>query len=150
KSLEPGVATGPIWESAKTIAAPAMDRPLTREPAARKVSFANAVGALLGAIAASSCCILPLMLFSLGVGGAWIGLLTAVEPYQPIFIIAGLGFVAAGHYAVYRNRRLVCTEDGSCTRPIAIRSIRLALWTATILLAAAVAFPYVVPALLKV
>jgi mercuric ion transport protein len=28
---------------------------------------------LLGALAASSCCILPLVLFSLGVSGAWIG-----------------------------------------------------------------------------
>ena len=32
-----------------------------------------AAGGLIGALAASSCCILPLVLFALGVSGAWIG-----------------------------------------------------------------------------
>lgn len=43
-----------------------------------------AAGGVLGAIAASSCCVLPLVLFSVGIGGAWIGNLTALAPYQPI------------------------------------------------------------------
>ena len=37
-----------------------------------------AAGGILGALAASSCCIVPLILFSLGIGGAWIGNLTAL------------------------------------------------------------------------
>ena len=45
-----------------------------------------AAGGVLGAIGASSCCIVPLVLFSLGAGGVWIGNLTALAPYQPIFI----------------------------------------------------------------
>jgi hypothetical protein len=47
-----------------------------------------AAGGLLGALAASSCCILPLVLFSLGVSGAWIGNFTRLAPYQPYFIAA--------------------------------------------------------------
>src|SRR5262245_16002083 len=43
-----------------------------------------AAGGLVGALAASSCCILPLLLFSLGVSGAWIGNLTRLAPYQRI------------------------------------------------------------------
>ena len=31
-----------------------------------------AAGGVIGALAASSCCILPLVLFGLGVSGAWI------------------------------------------------------------------------------
>jgi mercuric ion transport protein len=42
-----------------------------------------AIGGLFGAIAASSCCIVPLVLFSLGISGAWIANLTALAPYQP-------------------------------------------------------------------
>src|SRR5260221_7710285 len=42
-----------------------------------------AAGGLLGAVAASSCCIVPLILFGLGVSGAWIGNLTRLAPYQP-------------------------------------------------------------------
>jgi hypothetical protein len=30
-----------------------------------------AAGGIIGALAASSCCILPVALFSLGIGGAW-------------------------------------------------------------------------------
>ncbi len=37
-----------------------------------------AAGGILGALAASSCCIVPLVLFGLGIGGAWIGNLTAL------------------------------------------------------------------------
>lgn len=44
---------------------------------------AAAAGVLLGAIAASSCCMLPLVLFTLGAGGPWIGYLLQLAPYQP-------------------------------------------------------------------
>jgi mercuric ion transport protein len=43
-----------------------------------------AAGGILGAIAVSSCCVLPFALFTLGISGAWISNLTAFEPYQPI------------------------------------------------------------------
>ncbi|MGH6880679.1 MAG: mercuric transporter MerT family protein, partial [Hypericibacter sp.] len=43
-----------------------------------------AAGGVLGALAAMSCCILPLVLFALGISGAWIGNLTALAPYQPV------------------------------------------------------------------
>jgi len=45
-----------------------------------------AAGGLLGALAASSCCIFPLVLFGLGVTGAWIGNFTQLAAYQPFFI----------------------------------------------------------------
>ncbi|MGH8614610.1 MAG: mercuric transporter MerT family protein, partial [Gammaproteobacteria bacterium] len=41
------------------------------------------LGGILAAIAASSCCVLPLVLFTLGISGAWISNLTALAPYQP-------------------------------------------------------------------
>ena len=45
---------------------------------------------LLGALAASSCCILPLALFGLGVSGAWIGNFTRLAPCQPWFLAAAI------------------------------------------------------------
>ena len=45
-----------------------------------------AAGGLLGAVAASSCCILPLALFGLGVSGAWIGNFTRLAAYQPLCV----------------------------------------------------------------
>jgi mercuric ion transport protein len=52
-----------------------------------------AAAGLVGALAASSCCILPLVLFGLGVSGAWIGNFTQLAPYQRV--LAGLPLIAA-------------------------------------------------------
>jgi mercuric ion transport protein len=108
-----------------------------------------AVGGILGALAASSCCILPLALFSLGIGGAWIGNLTALAPYQPIFIAITLGFLAAGVYLVYLRPKRACAADEACARPLPSRMVKMSLWVASALVAAALAFPYLTPILLS-
>ncbi len=107
-----------------------------------------AAGGVLGALAASACCIAPLALFGLGVSGAWIGNLTSLAPYQPIFVVVTLGFLGAGFVAVYRKPKAACSIDGTCARPISTRTTKIALWGATILIAAAIAFPYVTPLIL--
>jgi mercuric ion transport protein len=107
-------------------------------------------GGLLGALAASSCCILPLVLFGLGISGAWLGNLTVLAPYQPIFVAVTLGFLGYGYYLVYAKPKKSCAADAACARPLPGRSVRLALWAATLLIMAALAFPYVAPALLGV
>ena len=43
-----------------------------------------AVGGIIGALAASSCCVLPLVLFGIGISGAWIGILPNLRPISPI------------------------------------------------------------------
>lgn len=108
-----------------------------------------ATGGLLGALAASSCCILPLVLFSLGISGAWIGNLTALAPYQPVFAVVTIGLLGNGHWLVYRSRRS-CAGGQACARPMATRLVNIALWSATGLIIAALAFPYAAPALLGI
>src|SRR5215813_11146318 len=78
-----------------------------------------AAGGLLGALAASSCCILPLVLFGLGVSGAWIGNFTRLAPYQPCFIAATLVFLGAGYWLVYRSSKLACADGEACARRLA-------------------------------
>ena len=106
-------------------------------------------GGLLGALAASSCCITPLALFGLGISGAWISNLTALEPYQPIFFIVAAGLIGTGHYLSYRRPKAVFVEGAVCARSGPGRLVKLALWTATVLVIAAMAFPYVAPILLR-
>ncbi len=109
-----------------------------------------AVGGILGALAASSCCIIPLILFSLGIGGAWIGNLTALAPYKPFFVAGTAGLLGYGFYLVYWKPRRACADDGAaCARPIPSRFVQLALWIATALVMAAFAFDYVAPLLLR-
>jgi len=110
---------------------------------------AMVAGGVLGALAASSCCILPLVLFSLGVSGAWIGNLTQLAPYQPYFIAATIAFLAGGYWTVYRSSRLVCAEDAACARPLPTRLVKSALTVATVLVIAAVGFDLLAPLLLN-
>jgi mercuric ion transport protein len=93
-----------------------------------------AAGGILGAIAASSCCIAPLVLFSLGISGAWIGNLTALAPYQPYFIAATLACLGYGYWLVYRPRKVACAEGAACARPLPNRFVLFGLILATVLL----------------
>lgn len=108
-----------------------------------------AVGGIFGALAASSCCIVPLLLFSLGIGGAWIGNLTALAPYKPVFVAGTAGLLGYGFYLVYWKPRRACAEGAACARPISNRLVQLGLWIATVLVIAAFAFDYVAPLLLR-
>lgn len=124
--------------------------PPTQHPRAGRTSRGGlfAAGGLLGALAASSCCVLPLVLFSVGVSGAWIGNLTALAPYQWIFSTATFAFLAAGFYFVYGKPRAACADGEACARPLPNRLVKIALWVATALVLAALAFPFVAPMLL--
>jgi len=107
-----------------------------------------AVGGIVGALAASSCCIVPLILFSLGIGGAWIGNLTALAPYKPLFVAGTAGLLGYGFYLVYWKPRRACADGSACVRPIPSRFVQLALWIATVLVVTAFAFDYIAPLLL--
>ncbi|MGJ8569966.1 MAG: mercuric transporter MerT family protein [Hoeflea sp.] len=108
-----------------------------------------AAGGILGAIAASTCCIIPLALFSLGISGAWIGQLTALSAYQPIFIAITLGFLGYGYWLVYRKPKLACAEGEACARPLPNVIVKSGLWFATALILLAFAWPYLVPLILE-
>ena len=107
-----------------------------------------AAGGLLGALAASSCCVLPLVLFSLGVSGAWIGNFTQLAPYQPYIIAATLAFLGCGYWLVHRSSKLACAEDGACARPLPNRLVKIGLVVATALVVTALAVDFLAPILL--
>ncbi len=109
-----------------------------------------ALGGMVGALGSASCCIVPLALFSLGATGAWIGNLSALMPYQPVFLIATFGFLGVGFWRVYRRPQAACDDDGFCARPASSLLTTIGLWSATALVAAALAFPYVAPRLLGI
>ena len=106
-----------------------------------------AAGGVLSALAASSCCVIPLVLFSLGISGAWIGTLTALAPYKPIFIVITAGFLAYGYYLVYRQSQTECADEAACARPLPNHLVKAALWVATALVILAFAWPVIIPRL---
>lgn len=97
----------------------------------RKGLFA-ALG-LFGAFLASACCIVPLVLVTLGISGAWIGNLTALEPYKPLTSGIAIVFIALGFWHVYFRSKPECVEGSYCARPQSSRLTQTVLWAATVL-----------------
>ena len=107
-------------------------------------------GSVLGAIAMSSCCIVPLALFSMGVTSVWIGSLSALYAYKFYFFVIAAAFLAAGFHTVYRKPAAAECADGTyCASPTSDRVIKAVLWSSAILVMAALAFPYVAPLFLE-
>lgn len=104
-----------------------------------------AAGGLIGAILASSCCIAPLLLLTLGVSGAWVGNLTALAPYQGYFIAATLAFLGAGFWYVYWKPKQACEVGSYCASPASDRVVKIALWSATALVGLALAINFILP-----
>lgn len=98
----------------------------------------------LAAILASTCCLGPLVLITLGFSGAWIANLTILEPYRPVFI--GLAIVAM-FFAWRRIYRPVqsCRPDEVCAISTVRTTYKIVFWGVTVLILIALGFPYVVP-----
>ncbi len=104
-----------------------------------------ATGGVIGAVLASSCCIGPLLLVSLGVTGAWIGNLTALEPYKYWFAVVTLGFLGVGFWQVYWKDKRECEDGSSCANPATDRIVKIALWFATVLVVLALTIDFWAP-----
>ncbi|WP_447969985.1 mercuric transporter MerT family protein [Nitrospira sp. M1] len=104
-----------------------------------------ATGGLIGAVLASTCCIAPLVLLFLGISGAWISHLTALAPYQPVFLITSLGFLAAGFWKVYGQPKASCEESPSCGAARSDKAVKVALWVATVLIVTALSVERIGP-----
>lgn len=105
-------------------------------------------GAALAAIAASVCCVGPLVLLGLGIGGAWVGNLTALEPFRPYLIGLTAVFLGFAFYRIYGRKNAEACEPGSyCANPKSDKINKISLWAVTILVAGLLAFPYLIPVL---
>ena len=100
--------------------------------------------AILTAIVASVCCVGPLVLLALGISGAWIGNLTAFEPYRPVFIGVTVLFFGLAFRKLYLLPQS-CTAGVVCADPLALRRQRIVFWAATVLMLGLLAAPWAAP-----
>lgn len=112
-----------------------------KEAADRKGATALFAGGA-AAILASTCCLGPLVLVSLGISGAWIGNLTLLEPYRPIFIGAALIALFFAARSIFRSAH-VCQPGEVCAIPGTRRVYKVMFWVCAALVAVAIAYPYV-------
>lgn len=104
------------------------------------------IGAIVAAVGASVCCVGPLVLVGLGIGGAWVGTLTAFEPFRPYLIGLTAIFLGYAFYKVYsKPKPEECAPGAYCANPRADRINKISLWVVTLLIAGLLAIPYLTP-----
>lgn len=102
------------------------------------------VASVLAGIGASICCVVPLVLLALGISGAWISNLTALEPYRPIFVGLTLLFLGLAFRKLYVVPQ-VCAPGTPCADPKTNRRQRLTFWTVAMLMLGLLAVPSLAP-----
>jgi mercuric ion transport protein len=98
----------------------------------------------LAAIVASTCCLGPLVLITLGFSGAWIANLTVLEPYRPIFIGAALVALLFARRRIWRPAA-TCQPGEICAVPRVKTTYKALFWSVAALVAIALGFPYIAP-----
>jgi copper chaperone CopZ len=99
----------------------------------------SSIGSLATAVVASLCCIGPAVVALIGAGS--IGAFSAFETYRPYFIGLTAILLGVAFYMTYRKREVKC-EDGSCKIESAGKWNKIGVWSATIIAALAIAYPY--------
>ncbi len=99
------------------------------------------IAAMLASVGASLCCVGPLVLLSLGIGGSWISTLTALEPVRPVFIVITLVFIFLAFRKLYLLP-VACEPDKPCANPETLRNQRILFWLFSVLIVALLSFPY--------
>lgn len=110
------------------------------QPDGRGALFAGGLAAIL----ASTCCLGPLVLIALGFSGAWIGNLTVLEPYRPLFIGAALVAMYFAWRRIYRPAQ-DCKPGQVCAMPQVRSTYKFIFWVVVALVLVALGFPYVLP-----
>lgn len=98
----------------------------------------------LAAILASTCCLGPLVLIALGLSGAWIGNLSRLEPYRPIFLGVALVAMVIAWRRIYRASA-ECKPGEICALPQTKRLYKALFWVVAALVLLAFSFPYLAP-----
>ncbi len=98
------------------------------------------VAGALAALGATACCLGPLLLVSLGIGGVWLSALNALEPFRPFFIGIAVLFFCVAFYRLYMVPRR-CAPGEACAVPATLVRQKIAFWILLIVAVAMLLFP---------
>jgi len=119
------------------------------EPAKNGAARATMAGAVVAAIAASACCVVPAILALVGISG--VGAAAVLAPYRPLLLGATAALLGLGFYLAYRKPRTAAAESGAedacgCPAPRTRRSGKWMLWLAAVGVVFFAAYPYIAAA----
>ena len=99
-----------------------------------------AASGLLAAVAASTCCVLPLALGSLGVGSMLVAGLGVLAPYQTVFRLTAIALVGAGLWLAY-TRKPFLADGAACTPRRSAGWTKPVLWVGAVVLSVVLSEP---------
>jgi|SRR5579883_1415359 len=102
------------------------------------------IGGVLAGIGASACCLGPLLLLSMGIGGAWVAHLTALEPYRPLLIGLTVLFLGVTFWKLYRVPQS-CAIGDRCMAERTRKVQRILFWLLLPVVFLLVISPWIVP-----
>ena len=102
------------------------------------------IAGVLAALGATACCFGPLLLVTLGLGGAWVSSLRTLEAYQPAFALLTLAFIGFAFYRLYIQPRR-CAPGDVCALPAVLKRQRIVFWLVVVIITAMFAFPLYAP-----
>ena len=103
------------------------------------------IGGAIAAVAASLCCIGPLVLVTVGIGGAWVASLSALEPYRPFFLGIAIISLFFAYRKIYRMPAKSCVPGSLCDMPKTNRLYKILLWGVAALILLALTSSYFAP-----
>lgn len=103
-----------------------------------KIMKGSLVAALFSGIVASLCCLGPVVLLSLGVGTAFVGILTQFAYLRPIAIVFALVFLGLAFLKLYITPRS-CDVEKSCIGTFS----HIIFWMITLLIIFVILFPWI-------
>lgn len=95
------------------------------------------LGGMAAAFGVASCCALPILLTSAGLGAGWLGgIALAASPYRTLLLASSALFLAGGAALLWRqqHRAMTCGPDGVCTPPVVRAILFIGLLLGAILL----------------
>ena len=99
---------------------------------------------VLAAIVASACCVGPLVLLTMGIGGARVANLAALGPLRPWFIAATVLCLGLAFLRLCLRRR-VCGPGTGCGEPIVLKRQRLIFWAVALAILPLLSVPWLAP-----
>ncbi len=106
-------------------------------------------GAIVVSFLIGSCCIVPTLFLVFGVSVGTLGVFSALEPFQPIFIVVGIVALSYAGLRIFRESPDPECDSESCDPQSHNRGLLRRLFPIAVLLfVAAITYPYILSALL--
>ena len=102
------------------------------------------VGGLITALLSTVCCIVPLLLLTLGIGGSWIANLTALEPFKPYFIGFAISLLAIAYWQIFLKKQ-DCEDGEICAVPENKTKYKIIFWISSLIILSSSSITYWAP-----